>query len=103
MWARSASPPGRSNAAVSSDPYLASTTCQPAPSKNSISFLIFWSGIDAVEALAVGVDDEHHVAEPLQRRVGDRLPHVALVELGVTGEGDEAGRRAVRRAKWASR
>jgi hypothetical protein len=48
-------------------------------------------GDDAVEALAVGVDDEHHVAQALQRGVGDRLPHVALVELRVADEGDEAG------------
>ena len=53
-------------------------------------------GDHPVEALTVGVDDQHHVAEPLQRRVGDRLPHVALVQLGVTGQGDEP-RRSVRR------
>ncbi len=58
---------------------------------------------DAVEALAVGVDDPHHVAETLQCWVRDRLPDVALVEFGVAGEGDEAG-GAVRRGmpKWAS-
>ena len=46
---------------------------------------------DPVEALAVEVDDPHDVAEALERRVGDRLPDVALVELGVADEGDEAG------------
>ena len=49
-------------------------------------------GDDPVEALAVDVDDPHDVAEALQRGVGDGLPDVALVELGVADEGDEAGR-----------
>ena len=47
---------------------------------------------DPVEALAVGVDDPHHVAEPLESRVRDRFPHVAFVQLGVAGECDEARR-----------
>ena len=59
------------------------------------------AGDDAVEALAVEVDDPDHVAEALERRVGDGLPHVALVELGVADEGDEAGVGPVA-PKWAS-
>ncbi len=49
-------------------------------------------GDHAVEALPVDVDDPRHVAEPLQGRIGDRLPDVALVELGVADECDEPGR-----------
>ncbi len=48
-------------------------------------------GNDTVEALPVGIDHPHHVAEPLERRIGDRLPDVALIQLSVPGEGDEAG------------
>ena len=49
-------------------------------------------GDDAVQALAVDVDDPGDVAEALQRRVGDGLPDVPLVKLRVADEGDEAGR-----------
>ena len=42
----------------------------------------------AIEALPIHVDDPHHVAETLQRGIGDRLPDVALVELGVADERD---------------
>ena len=47
---------------------------------------------DAVEALPVDIDNPHHIAEPLQGGVGDRLPDVSLVELCVSDEGDEACR-----------
>ena len=47
---------------------------------------------DAVQALTVDVDDPHHVAEPLQRRVGDGFPDVPLVQLGVAHQSDEARR-----------
>ena len=51
---------------------------------------------DAVERLTVEVDDPEDVAEPARQRVGERLPDVSLVELGVPEQGDEApaGRRA---------
>ena len=58
----------------------------------------FMPGDDPVEALAVEVDDPGDVAEALQRGVGDGLPDVALVELGVADEGDEAGRGLRRRS-----
>ena len=44
----------------------------------------------AVERLAVEVDDPERVAEPARERLGHRLPEVALVELGVAEERDEA-------------
>ena len=79
------------NASCSRRPYLASTTCQPAPSKNSISFLIFWSGTTRSRLWRLVSTTHMHVAEALQRRLGDRLPDVALVELGVTGRGRRSG------------
>src|SRR2546428_420440 len=46
---------------------------------------------DAVEALAIHVDDPEDVAaEPRERRLAERLPHVALVELGVAHHDHEA-------------
>jgi hypothetical protein len=44
------------------------------------------------QALAIDVDDPGHVAQALEGGVRDGLPHVALVELGVADEGDEARR-----------
>ena len=41
------------------------------------------------------VDDPQHAAQVGHRRLEDGLPHVALVELGVTHQGDEARRRSV--------
>ena len=55
-------------------------------------------GDDPVEALAVEVDDHREVAEALGCRVGDGLPDVALVEFGVTDQGDESGRILGRRS-----
>ena len=49
------------------------------------------AGDHPVEALAVEVDDPQHIAEALERRVGDGLPHVALVELGIAHQRDEPG------------
>ena len=45
-------------------------------------------GHDAVERLAVEVDDPQHLAEMGDDRVDDRLPHGALVELRVADERD---------------
>ena len=45
---------------------------------------------DAVERLAVEVDDPHHLAEARDHRVRDRLPAGALVELGVADQRDLA-------------
>ena len=47
-------------------------------------------GHDAVERLAVEVDDPHDLAELRHHRVGDRLPARALVELGVAEQRDLA-------------
>ena len=49
-------------------------------------------GDHPIEALAVQVDDHREVAEFLRGGIGDGLPHVALVELGVADQGDESGR-----------
>ena len=48
------------------------------------------AGDDPVETLAVEVDDPDDVAEPLDRLLGDRFPDIALVELGIADERDEA-------------
>ena len=53
-----------------------------------------YAGDDPVQGLAVEVDHPHGLAESLRRRVEHRLPDVALVELGVPDEGDEAARVA---------
>ena len=42
-----------------------------------------------VEGLAVEVDDPEDVAQPLERRIIDGLPHVALVEFGVAEQRHE--------------
>ena len=47
-------------------------------------------GDDAVQRLAVEVDDPHHLAEARDHRVRDRLPAGALVELGVADQRDLA-------------
>ena len=57
--------------------------------KKACKFFNFHSGYDTVEALAVGVNDPHHVAKTLQRRIGDGLPNVALVKFGVADKGNE--------------
>ena len=47
-------------------------------------------GHDAVQRLAVEVDDPEHLAEARHHRVDDRLPHRALVQLGVAQQRDLA-------------
>ena len=89
---RSASPPGRVERGRQQVPVLGLDDVPAGAVEELHQLLDLLVGDDAVEALAVRVDDPHHVAEALQRRVGDRLPDVALVELGVAGEGDEPGR-----------
>ena len=64
---RSASPPGRAKAACSRRPYLASSTCQPLRAEQRLELRGADAGDDAVEALAVEVDDPEHVAEALRR------------------------------------
>ena len=48
---------------------------------------------DPVERLPVQVDDPAHLAQAAGGLLGDRLPDVALVELGVADERDEARAR----------
>ena len=50
----------------------------------------FGVGHDAVEALAVDVDDPEHVVESGDEIFAERLPHVAFVQLGVADHHDEA-------------
>jgi hypothetical protein len=54
-------------------------------------------GDDAVEALPVEIDDPERIAEASRERFRQGLPDVALVELGVAQQRDEApsGRDAV--------
>src|SRR3954452_17982789 len=51
-----------------------------------------YAGHNPVERLAVEVDKPHNVAEAGRRRVGDRFPDVAFVQLGVAEDGDEPRR-----------
>ena len=50
-------------------------------------------GHDPVERLTVHVHDPEDPAEPRHRLLGERLPDVALVELGVADHDDDAPRR----------
>ena len=93
MWARSASPPGAANAADSLEPYFASATCHPASREEPLEAVGGDAGDDTIEALAIEVHDHREVAEALGGRVGDGLPHVAFVELGIAHERDEPRRR----------
>jgi hypothetical protein len=43
---------------------------------------------DAIQRLAVEVDDPQHLAQPRDHRVDDGLPHGPLVELGVAEQRD---------------
>lgn len=52
------------------------------------------AGHDPVEGLTVEVDDPHDLAQALGCVVGHRFPDVALVQFGVTEEGDEATGRS---------
>ena len=47
-------------------------------------------GHHAIERLAVEVDHPHRLGEAARRGIEDRLPDVALVELGIADQGDEA-------------
>ena len=88
--ARSASPPSRSNSARRRRPYLTVSVCQPAASNIPIEAPGRDVGDDAVQRLAVEVDDPQHLAQPRHHRVDDRLPDGALVELGVAQQRDLA-------------
>ena len=75
---------------ASRGPYLTITQCQPAASNIDCEPAGGDVGHDAVERLAVEVDDPHHLAELAHHRIGDRLPTCALVELGVADQRDLA-------------
>ena len=64
------------------------------PAEQRLHLLDLDAGDHPIEALAVQVDDPQHVAEASapNRLVADGFPHVALVELGVADQGDEAAR-----------
>ena len=85
---RSASPSGRSKAALSRRPYLHSSTCQPLAWNSDFELGGADAGDDPVEALAVEVHDPEDVAEALDVILEDGLPDVALVELGVAHQRD---------------
>ncbi len=90
MRSRSASPPGIAKRSCSRRPYFASSTCQPAAANMPSTRWMRMPGHDPIQALAVEVDDHRHVPEVAQAVLEDRLPDVALVELGVADERDEA-------------
>ena len=46
-------------------------------------------GYDPIQALPVEVDDHGEIGQALGGRIGDRLPHVALVELGIADDREE--------------
>jgi hypothetical protein len=75
--------PALANSCSSSRPYFSVSTCQPAASNMPCSARAAMSGHDAVQRLAVEVDDPQHLAELGDHRVQDRLPDRALVQLGV--------------------
>ena len=74
-------------------PYLTLITCQPAASNMLAQRAEGDVGHHAVERLAVEVHHPQHLAELRHAGVGHRLPHRALVELGVAHEGDLASHR----------
>ena len=98
MRSRSASPPSRSNSSRSRRPYLTVIVCQPAASNIAADPAGGDVGHDAVERLAVEVDDPQHLAEARDHRVDERLPDRALVELGVAERARPGARPAARRS-----
>ena len=90
---RSRSPPSRAYASRSRRPYLSSITSQPFVAELRLELRRADPGDDAIERLPVEVDDPEHVPEPSRQRIGERLPDVALVELGVAEQRDEAPAR----------
>ena len=94
IQSRSAAPPGRAyacaqpTAVLDLDDVPAGGLELPAPLVDPDA------GHHPVQRLPVEVDEPHHVAEAGGRRVGDRLPDVALVQLGVADQRDEPGVRA---------
>ena len=90
MRRRSSSPPSRAYASRSRRPYFSSSTCQPLRRNDALELHRLDDRDDAVEALAVEVDDPEDVRRGRASAARDRLPDVALVELGVAEERDEA-------------
>ena len=87
---RSASPPGWSNAACSRRPYFTSTTCQPAASNCPRHWSIRTPGTTRSRDWRLKSTIQVTLPRPGGGRVGDGLPDVALVELGVADQRDEA-------------
>ena len=88
MAARSSSPLGSWKAACSFLPYLASITRPAVRGEHLAPHPDADAGDDAVEALAVEVDDPENVLRLGHGVVGDSLPHDALVQLGVAEQAD---------------
>ena len=91
----SASPPGRAKQRAQPRPQRSSMTRQPLAANICASWLPPRVGRDPVEALPVEVHDPQEVAEGGHRLLEQRLPHVALVELGVADHHDQAARGLV--------
>ena len=94
-------PPSRANAARSRRPYFSSTTCQPAASNPRSSRAALMPGTTRSRHWRLRSTIQSTLPRPCGGRVGDRLPDVALVELGVAEQRDEAAARP-RRPKCAS-
>ena len=84
--------PGRANAARRRWPYLASTTCHPESAKNFISLWTFMPGMTRSRLCRLTSMIHITLPSPWSARVGDGFPDVALVQLGVADQSDEAGR-----------
>ncbi len=103
----SVSPPGSSYASRSLVPVLEDLTCQPC-SRNTSRELCRARIARMTRSSDWRLKSTIHVdvAEVAARRVGDRLPHVALVQLGVADQRDEpppVARAEVRRARSGRR
>ena len=87
---RRAAPPGWSKAARSRRPYLTSTTCHPAAENCAVHCSMRTPGITRSSDCRLKSTIHITSPRPAVDRVGDGLPHVALVELGVPDQRDEA-------------
>ncbi len=99
IQARNASPPSRAKAASSLRPYLIVTHVPAHVAEQALDAAEQPVRHDAVQALAVVVDDPPDVADVVLPALQQRLVDVALVQLGVAGDGDVAAGRQVGAAK----
>ena len=87
---RSASPPSRANSVAQPAPVLDRDRLPAGGLEHRADPAGGDVGHDAVQRLAVEVDDPQHLAQVRDDRVDERLPDRALVELGVADQRDLA-------------